>query len=658
MKLLGWVVGYGSSFRDGDGLKHTLTLTTRHTTHNPLHTTKTAIILALTIACLLLPQAAQAADYYVDWVNGDDSADGSFAHPWKTLKRVHNVKMTWESGEPYPSGNYTLEPNPNAGDIVWYYTGSYGSFIEDSHQAGVWTVIHNTDWITHKAMPGQSPEFNNIYINNTYAGDSGESYLKFEGIKINDGVYFANSSYLWIKNCEVTRIPLAIDGNWSPYYLPDSTNCGIYAKNGSNLIVQDCNIHNVYRGILVANDNGSHWTNTTITGNTVHSVAAMGILVGDCSDSNVSYNLVYDIDNRHSAIGVLGTRTKDFNVGETIRQANSGAVGIVTSNASDRINVFTISTQEFEGHNSCHPELSGNITGDTSGAIHTMPIATTGIDARTGGVMIGEESGTYFPSGVVVRGNTLLRLVPNAPYVNNESVLKIAAIRPAYMSNVTIENNVIRGTIMWGSLQGNINFNNNTIYGGNELMNVIPKMSTFIIDNMFNNIFPGNYGGTNSGFCISKDDPPYYARVINHGNNIFGTNPNGQGGPTYPFVTNSTELVNYDIESMFVDVVNNDFHLKENSVAINFGNPDYGPAADILGNPRDSQPDAGCYEYGAISSTATGDINSDGSVDAVDLQLLINMILSGSFDSKADLNKDSSVDAIDLQALVNIILAG
>ena len=50
------------------------------------------------------------------------------------------------------------------------------------------------------------------------------------------------------------------------------------------------------------------------------------------------------------------------------------------------------------------------------------------------------------------------------------------------------------------------------------------------------------------------------------------------------------------------------------------------------------------------------DINGDGSIDAVDLQLLINDILSGTFDSKADLNKDGSIDAVDLQMLVNIIL--
>jgi hypothetical protein len=554
------------------------------------------------LVCLLITTAiyyafavstATAATYYVDDANGKDDANGSIGHPWKTLARVHDVNMYWVSGMHYPPADYTLDPNPNAGDTVYYYNGNYGTFKEDAHFPA--EPVHTTDWITHKAMPGHTPELNNIYIYGARSGfaDS-RSHLKFDGFKINDGVYFNHSSYLWIKNCVVTRIPLALDGNWAPYY--SSSTFGIYALDGNNLVVQDCNIYGAYRGILVANDNATHWTNTTITGNTVHEIVEMGIFIGDCCDSNVSNNLVYNIDNRHGMVGVLGTRTKDFIVGETVRQANSGAVGVVIGNASGRINVYTISTQEFEGSNADKHALSGNITGDSSGAVQTMA-GGSDIDARTGGIMMGLESTTYCPTNIVVRGNTLLRLVPHAPYMNNESVLKFSAIRPAYMSNVTVENNLVRGTIIWGSMQGNINFNNNTMYGGNELMMVIPKFSNFIIDNMFNNIFPGNYGGTNSGFCISKDDSSYYARVINHGNNIFGTNPNGQGGPSYPFIVNGTELVNYNIDSLFINAANNDFNLAPLSAAINFGNSTYAPATDILGNARHGLPDAGCYEY-------------------------------------------------------------
>jgi hypothetical protein len=68
----------------------------------------------------------------------------------------------------------------------------------------------------------------------------------------------------------------------------------------------------------------------------------------------------------------------------------------------------------------------------------------------------------------------------------------------------------------------------------------------------------------------------------------------------------------------------NDFTLAVGSSAINFGDVNYAPVTDILGNPRDSQPDAGAYEY--ISSTSSpsiiyGDINSDGVVSPADALL-------------------------------------
>jgi len=40
--------------------------------------------------------------------------------------------------------------------------------------------------------------------------------------------------------------------------------------------------------------------------------------------------------------------------------------------------------------------------------------------------------------------------------------------------------------------------------------------------------------------------------------------------------------------------------LAAGSMAIGFGDPDYAPATDILGNARDAQPDAGAYEYGGV----------------------------------------------------------
>ena len=54
--------------------------------------------------------------------------------------------------------------------------------------------------------------------------------------------------------------------------------------------------------------------------------------------------------------------------------------------------------------------------------------------------------------------------------------------------------------------------------------------------------------------------------------------------------------------------------------------------------------------------TASGDINGDSTINIQDVILMINLILSGSFDFYADMNYDSTVDVLDVVQLVNLIL--
>lgn len=60
-----------------------------------------------------------------------------------------------------------------------------------------------------------------------------------------------------------------------------------------------------------------------------------------------------------------------------------------------------------------------------------------------------------------------------------------------------------------------------------------------------------------------------------------------------------------------------------------------------------------------VSATAPAshcDVNSDGAVNALDLQVLINALLTGTMLVNADLNRDGQVNALDLQILNNVIL--
>ncbi len=61
---------------------------------------------------------------------------------------------------------------------------------------------------------------------------------------------------------------------------------------------------------------------------------------------------------------------------------------------------------------------------------------------------------------------------------------------------------------------------------------------------------------------------------------------------------------------------------------------------------------------GTISSTTKCDIDSNGTANALDLQILINVIMGIQTmpSGKGDLNADGKFDALDLQILVNVIL--
>jgi len=57
-----------------------------------------------------------------------------------------------------------------------------------------------------------------------------------------------------------------------------------------------------------------------------------------------------------------------------------------------------------------------------------------------------------------------------------------------------------------------------------------------------------------------------------------------------------------------------------------------------------------------VDSSLLGDTNADGILNILDIVLLVNMVLSGEFNSSADLNTDDVVNILDVVALVNIIL--
>ena len=52
-----------------------------------------------------------------------------------------------------------------------------------------------------------------------------------------------------------------------------------------------------------------------------------------------------------------------------------------------------------------------------------------------------------------------------------------------------------------------------------------------------------------------------------------------------------------------------------------------------------------------------GDVNGDGEVNIADINAVIDMILSGTFNAKGDVNGDGEVNIADINAVIDLILS-
>lgn len=216
-------------------------------------------------------------------------------------------------------------------------------------------------------------------------------------------------------------------------------------------------------------------------------------------------------------------------------------------------------------------------------------------------------------TGLIIRNNIMDRYRSvGTDGIRNGQGLKLWAADSENLS-CTVEGNVINASNQ-SLFQGlrDANFYNNTVAGAQNFRFMCGGASS-TINNMYNNLI--------AKLLIQDAAGGYSINFKNHGNNIFGSGQTGQSAD-YPFTLNGTEIVVTNFAGMFVapNADPADFTLVSGSAAIDFGNPDYGPSTDILGNPRDTYPDAGCYEYGS-SASILGDVNSDGEVTAYDAAL-------------------------------------
>ncbi len=271
-----------------------------------------------------IPRAVVGAKtYYIDPVKGSPSGDGSAARPWQSLATVINSKVaTSVYKTPYLTGetlthNAAVVPlNPTApvkaGDTILLMSGDYGNVAFK----GV-----NTDFITVKAAPGQTPKLGLV----SFAG-SGKWIL--QGVKVQkEATGFSPLIAITMHGFTGAVSNIIIDGNtvsarddvsgWSQAdwqakraWFGINTDAGAGVKHVNCVAITNNKIINVKHGAGISS------SKVLFAGNTIDTFGGDGIDIGG-NDLLVTKNLITnpvnigDGDHPDCIQGQLG-RTQNY----------------------------------------------------------------------------------------------------------------------------------------------------------------------------------------------------------------------------------------------------------------------------------------------------------------------------------------------------------
>ena len=222
--------------------------------------------------------------YYLDAVQGnDETGDGSSTLPWQTLEKARSVAV--------------------GGDGVFLRNGNYGAYTENTTGRTAWVVYINDEGhapvITHVISRFASSR--NVYLllygiqiapawedpagdaawQAAHPGSTDPQYPDSATgtyVKTTQGVDAMYSNYLRFINCEIVGTNKHL------------TIYGLYVQHCHNLMVKNCHIHRVSRGI-----NFQSSSLVRVLYNHIHDINSTFIQAGFyCSDVRIEGNNAYD----------------------------------------------------------------------------------------------------------------------------------------------------------------------------------------------------------------------------------------------------------------------------------------------------------------------------------------------------------------------------
>ena len=213
---------------------------------------RTAALIGL--ALLFTPDAADAAEFWVDPVHGQPGNDGSSSAPWRSLQEVLDTGLVetqkWES-LPYQPGAKLVTKNAGApvkgGDVIYLRSGYHGDLrVID---------FYNTKRITVAAQEGHEPRFARVLVR-------ASSHWLFRGLHVSPEhapeyertELFDIDSHGWrgpVHDIVVEGSRLQSVNDSAKWSKSDwkTLACGGIKADGENIVIRNNVIRNVYHGI-------------------------------------------------------------------------------------------------------------------------------------------------------------------------------------------------------------------------------------------------------------------------------------------------------------------------------------------------------------------------------------------------------------------------
>ena len=257
-----------------------------------------------------------SSTFYVDPLNGDITNDGSFNHPWSTLRAVfdnNKIESRKPATYPYKKGDPLIPKNPGApvkaGDTIVLRNGFHGTIFAAEY--------YNADYITITAQQGHIPFLGTVELR------SGCKWI-LSGLSISPShadTYEPNtlasfSSHGWTGpsyDCIIENCTLFSVWDATPWSLEDWNNlaCNGISLAGDQMTCRNNHLKNIDFGIVVSGDF------CLVENNVVENFAGDGIRgIGDYGV--FQYNTVkncYDVNANHDDGFQSWSRGDDGQVG-------------------------------------------------------------------------------------------------------------------------------------------------------------------------------------------------------------------------------------------------------------------------------------------------------------------------------------------------------